>query len=363
MKSMDDKELYSLIEQFVDAEIERQKGQERKYPSDVPNEVARYGFIRGYLIENSFEPTVGDYTHLCKIGLEDLCVWTYKKDSYSVLVSETELSVKAQPYWKTAAHLIWLSRMFYNAFESASYDDLPDYKWMYYFVPGETKIDEVVFYGLSELEAKFLATGTVIKMTDVATYAQVIDLLLRDDKAYTALSMIFSAFCTHPCCLTCELSQTPWHDHLAYEPSLWKQVEMLPKLECAIVQSCRAVEAIIGEPPNQNKQGKVYAHKSHWLKTIGVNPDDIFGKVQMSYLDYYYKLFFDLRNPSAHSYGNVHYDLLRKQAVEAQRFAAIIVREYIRTNILDEEQAIDSLNFNRDLLARVSENMSTKITK
>ena len=105
------------------------------------------------------------------------------------------------------------------------------------------------------------------------------------------------------------------------------------------------------------------AHKHHWLKTIGVNPDDIFGKVQMSYLDYYYKLFFDLRNPSAHSYGNVHYDLLRKQAVEAQCFAAIIVREYIRTNILDEEQAIDSLNFNRDLLARVSENMSTKITK
>lgn len=37
--------------------------------------------------------------------------------------------------------------------------------------------------------------------------------------------------------------------------------------------------------------------------------------------------------------------------------------KYIRTNILDEEQAIDSLNFNRDLLARVSENMSTKITK
>lgn len=105
------------------------------------------------------------------------------------------------------------------------------------------------------------------------------------------------------------------------------------------------------------------AHKHHWLKTIGVNPDDIFGKVQMSYLDYYYKLFFDLRNPSAHSYGNVHYALLRKQAVEAQCFAAIIVREYIRTNILDEEQAIDSLNFNRDLLARVSENMSTKITK
>ena len=226
---MDDKELYSLIEQFVDAEIERQKEQDQKYPSDVPNEVASHGFIKGYLIENSFEPTVGDYSHLCKIGYENLYVWTYEKDSYSVLVSETDLSVKALPYWKTASHLIWLSRMFYNAFESASYDDLPDYKWMYYFVPGETKIDEVVFYGLSELEAKFLATGTVIKMTDVAAYAQVIDLLLRDDKAYTALAMTFSSFCTHPCCLTCELSQTPWHDHIADEPFFWKQVEMLSK--------------------------------------------------------------------------------------------------------------------------------------
>jgi len=360
---MDDKELYLLIEQFVDIEIERQKEREKRYPSDVPNEVARHGFIRGYLIENSFEPTVGDYSHLCEIGSENLYVWTYEKDSYSVLVSETDLSVKALPYWKTASHLIWLSRMYYNAFESASYNDLPDYKWMYYFVPGETKIDEVVFYGLSELEAKLLAVGTVIKMTDIAAYAQVIELLLRDDKAYTALSMTFSSFCIHSCCLTCELSETPWHDHIADEPFFWKQMEMLPKLEAAIVQSCRAVEAIIGEPPNQNKQGKVYAYKQHWIKTIGVDPDDIFDKVQMSYLDYYYKLFFTLRNPSAHSYGNVHYDLLRKQAVEAQCFAAIIVREYIRTNILDEEQAIDLLNFNRELLARVSENISTKITK
>ena len=68
-------------------------------------------------------------------------------------------------------------------------------------------------------------------------------------------------------------------------------------------------------------------------------------------------------NPSAHSYGNIHYDLARKRAVEAQCFAAIIVREYIRKNMLDEEQAIDSLNFNRELLARVSEKMSTPITK
>ena len=138
---------------------------------------------------------------------------------------------------------------------------------------------------------------------------------------------------------------------------------MLPKLESAIVQSCRSVEAIIGEPPNRNKPGKVHAHKQHWIATIGLNPDDIYEKANMSFLDYYYKLFFELRNPSAHSYGTVHYNLLRKQAVEAQCFAAIIVREYIKTNILDEEQAMDSLYFNRELLARVAETMSTNLTK
>lgn len=360
---MEDEKLYQLIEEYVDAIIEKQQQQEQQYPSDVPNEAANHGLIRGYLLENSFEPTVGDHNYLCKIGLEKLHVWTYEKDCYSVLVSETDLNIKSLPYWKTAAHMIWLSRMYYHAFETASYEDLADYKWMYYFVPGKTKIDEVVFHNLSELESKFIGTGTVMKLTDIAGYAQVIELLLRDDKAYTALSMVFSAFCNHPCCLICELSKTPWHDHIADEPALWKQVEMLPKLESAIVQSCRSVEAIIGEPPNQNKQGKVYAHKQHWISTIGMNPDGLFEKANVFFLDYYYKLFFELRNPSAHSYGDIHYDLLRKQAVEAQCFAAIIVREYIKTNMLDEEQAIDALNFNRELLAKVSENMSTKITK
>lgn len=360
---MEDEKLYSLTKQFVDRIIKMQEEQKQKYPSDIPNEVAKHGFIRGYLIENSFEPTVDEYNFLCKIGLENLYVWTYKKDNYSVLVSETDLNVKSLSCWKTASNLIWLSKMFYNAFENATNENLPDYKWIYYFVPGETTIDQVVFFGLSELEAKSLGTGIVLKITDIADYSPVMELLLRDNKAYTSLAMVFSAFCSNYCCLTCELSQTPWHDHLTDEPPIWKQIEMLPKLETAIVQSCRAVEAIIGEPPNKNKQRKVYEHKQNWATTIGLNPNDIFEKAEMSFWEYYYKLFFELRNPSAHSYGNIHYDLLRKQTVEAQCFAAIIVQNYIKTNILDKDQALDALYFNRELLSKVSDNMSTEITK
>ena len=159
------------------------------------------------------------------------------------------------------------------------------------------------------------------------------------------------------------MSEHPWHDHLAEEPSIWQQAQILPNLEIAVVQSCRAVEAIIGEPPNQKRPGKVFAHKQHWKNTVGIDPDDLFKKANISYLDFYYKLFFELRNPSAHSYGNIHYDLARKRAVEAQCFAAIIVQKYIDKHTIDNESAIDSLKFNRKLLDKVSKSMSTCMTK
>ena len=242
-------------------------------------------------------------------------------------------------------------------------DDLPDYKWMYYFDPCKSTIDNTTSYNLSSIEQKFMSTGINLKPTEIASLASVIELLIRDDQAYTALSLVFSAFCTHSCCLICEMSKHPWHDHLAEEPSIWQQAQMLPSLETAVVQSCQAVEAIIGEPPNQKKPGKVFAHKQHWKDTIGIDPDDIFEKANMSYLDFYYKLFFELRNPSAHSYGNIHYDLARKRAVESQCFAAIIVQKYIDKHTVDNETAIDSLKFNRELLDKVSETMSTCMTK
>lgn len=361
---MDDKDtLYTAIKEFYDAEIERQEKLKEKYPDDVPNSVCNHAFIRGYSFENSFGPKEGDYNYFCQIGFETLYLWTYQKNVNSALVSETQIAVKKLPYWKTAANLIWLSLSFAKCFECATTEDLPDYKWMYYFDPCKSTIDNTVFYNLSSIEQKFISTGTNLKPTEIASLASVIELLIRDDQAYTALSLVFSAFCTHSCCLICEMSKHPWHDHLAEEPLIWQQAQMLPNLETAVVQSCRAVEAIIGEPPNQKKPGKVFAHKQHWKNVIGIDPDDNFEKASMSYLDFYYKLFFELRNPSAHSYGNIHYDLARKRAVEAQCFAAIIVQKYIDNNIIDNESAIDCLKFNRKLLDKVSESMSTCITK
>lgn len=348
-----------LNEWFKEQE-KKEKLLKEKYPVDVPNDVCHYAFIYGFSIENSFKPKVCEYHHFFSTNFEDIYIWTYEKNQNSALLSNTNIAVKETPFWKTASRLIQLSLFFVEAF--VSIEDPIDYKWMYYFDFDKSTIDNIVFYGLSEIESRFMSNGRVLKLTQIAELAPVIELLERDDVAYNAISLIVSAFSSHQICLICELSKAPWHDHLSEEPKIWNQANMLQSLEMAIVQSCRAVESILGEPPNKKKELKVIRHKQKWLDKIGINPDDIFEKANKSYLEFYYELFFELRNPSAHSYGNIHYNLERKRAVEAQCFAAIILREYINKNLLDNEPAISKLKFNKDLLSRVSEKMSTCIT-
>ena len=358
-----DQKRYEAIQAFCDAEVERQQRIAEVYPEDVPNEASKHAIIHGYCIENSFAPHVGEYNYLCSIGYENLYIWTHTKNTRSVLVSEVSLEVKQQPFWKTASYLILLSYYFARSFESATVDNIPDYEWMYYFDPSKSKIKDIVFRDCSELDREFISTGLEIKATDLARLSPIIELLNRDDKAYTAMSLLFTAFCTHPCCLICEMGQHPWHDHLSEEPEIWNQAAILPSLEVAVVQSCRAVEAIIGEPPNHKSQSKVFAHKQHWERTIGINPDTTFAKANTTYLEFYYKLFHDLRNPSAHSRGNIHFDLARKRAVEAQCFAADIIRRYVKVNAKNHEAALELLHFNKELFDRVSENTSTSMTK
>ena len=177
------------------------------------------------------------------------------------------------------------------------------------------------------------------------------------------MMMLSNSFIQHYICLICELSSYPYHDHLAEEPEIWEHAAIIPNMEVAVVQACRSVEGILGEPPNSKKQGAVMKHKKIWEELTGTNPDSIFEKADMSYWDFYYKLFFELRNPSAHSYGNINYKLENAKTVQAQCFAAIIVRDYFNKHVLELKEAQKKLNFNLSLLDRVSDVMSTKITK
>lgn len=359
----DDIKLMQVIKEYNLREQEKRNAWLIKYPQDVPNDVCNHAFIRGFSIENSFKPKVGEYNYLFKTEFESIYVWTYKKNKNSALVSEVNLAVMDVPYWKTVGYLIELALSYVDAFENVSDDnDGVDYKWMYYFNAKVSVIDNITFYNLSEIEANCMSYGVQLKATRIAKLSPIIELLLHDDRAYTALSLMNSAFKVHYCCLICELSTSPWHDHLAEDPPMWNQVSSLQSLEICIVQSCRTVESILGEPPNKDKLGKVYQHKQHWVTMVGIDPDRLFEKANQSYLSFYYELFFNLRNPSAHSYGNINYNLARKKAVEAQCFAALILKGYIEKNMLDIESAMNSLTFNNDFLSRVSEDMSTPLT-
>lgn len=353
--------IYSKITDYVKNIEDAQKELTEKYPDDIPNDVCKYAYICGLLIENSFCPSVKDFKHLFSTDYEDIYVWTYAANTNSALISKAKPSVKKLPFWKTSGRLIQLAVSFSEAFEFI--EDPTEYRWMYYFDPTKSTIDDVDFYNLSGLDRFFLHSGRLHKATDISNLASIIELLDRDDRAYNAVSLVHSAFNVHWCCLNCELSQYPFHDHLAKEPKLWNQADVLQNLEMSIVQSCRAVESILGEPPNKKNKAGVIRHKNKWLSELNINPDDIYMKAGKSYLDFYYELFFNLRNPSAHSYGNIHYDLQRKMAVEAQCFAAIVLKEYIFRHELSNEIAMEKLKFNKELLSKVQDDLSTRRTE
>ena len=265
------------------------------------------------------------------------------------------------PFWKNIASIMWLAMQYANSFEGIS-ADWYEYRWIYYF-DSNKNLAEQVFNNLEQFDSVNLTNGRIIKATDIGNLAPEIELMIRDDKAYTAMMMLSNSFIQHYICLICELSSYPYHDHLAEEPEIWEHAAIIPNMEVAVVQACRSVEGILGEPPNSKKQGAVMKHKKRWEELTGTNPDSIFEKADMSYWDFYYKLFFELRNPSAHSYGNINYKLEKAKTVQAQCFAAIIVRDYFNKHVLELKEAQKKLNFNLSLLDRVSDVMSTKITK
>ncbi|MGL5677984.1 MAG: hypothetical protein ACRDDX_16445 [Cellulosilyticaceae bacterium] len=334
-----------------------------KYPPEPPNKVCYHAFLRGISIENSFCPRVKELNPFFEVPNEKVYIWTYEKNKNSAVISEVLTSIKEQPFWKNIGSILQLAFAFWYSFEHVGSTDELDYKWIYYFETVSTNIDEAVFYNLDSLEKHSMSQGRIVKATDISSMAHIIEILVRDDKAFTSLALLNASFNLSYCCLHCELSEHPWHDHLTNEPQIWEQASLLPQMEAAIVQACRCVEGILGEPPNRGKQGKVFAYKERFKSILGINADDTFIKAGKTYLDFYYDLFFDLRNPSAHSYGNVHFDLERKKVIQAQCFADIILGKYFEKNILEQEEALKILKFNNELLNRVDKCMSTSRTK
>lgn len=360
---MSDRELKKALKEWMKYQREKADELEKKYPPNPPHETCHMAYIMGIRIENSFEPNVGDLNLFFETENETVYIWTHEKNQNSAIVMDVKKCVKEVYFWKNLCSIIWLAMQYAGAFEGGILSDWKlEYRWIYDFSQNNP-LEKCVFNNLQQFDDAYMTSGKVIKATDLAVLAPEIELMLRDDKAYTSLMMLNNSFKQHPICLICELSDHPYHDHLSEEPKIWDHAYVIADMENAIVQACRSVEAILGEPPSKKNQNGVIRHKDKWKELLGINPDDIFNKSGTTYLEFYYDLFFGLRNPSAHSYGNIHYDLAREKTVQAQCFAAIIVREYMNRHVLALENAKKKLNFNEKLLSRVKKELSTKLTK
>jgi hypothetical protein len=342
---------------YIESAVEKNKALAEKYPSEIPNEVCNHAIISGVKVENSPGFKIGDYTPLFETDYEKVFIWTHTKDQYSSVISEVSLNINELNYWKNIGEVLRLAAARAHLFEHITETN---YNWIYYFEPNNS-IEESDFL-FSDHISEGTFNGSVYKFSFFYEIIAFVELLLRDDKFYTALSLFLNSFETHWFCLHCELSKPEFRRHLSHEPYKWEEAQMIPKMESALVQSCRAVEAILGKPGNKYIKNKVKRAKQRWKSAVDIDPDDIYFKTETSYYDYYYQMF-ELRNDSAHSFGNLPFYLSRKLTIEAQSFAFLIIDSYAKKHLKEIEEAAKILHFNGEAFKRDNPDCSTKLTK
>lgn len=219
---MDDKleeKLQNYIEKLLDEIKMNDEKRVLEYPADTPNKKGHHAFLKGINIENSFHPKVGDYNLLFESEYERIYIWTHTENHHSALISDIKPMVKEKDFWKTLGNIINLSLSYQTAFEYVHFEKSVEYKMIYYFLPSKS-IQDLEFQNLSDFERSSLFNGSVIKATDIAAISQLIELMYRDDQLYTALSLLYSSFQIHHCCLICELGLSPVVKHKTHEPEL-----------------------------------------------------------------------------------------------------------------------------------------------
>lgn len=323
-----------------------------RYPEDVPNVVCHHAIISGFLIENSPGFRVGELTPMLTLPHERIYVWTNRKHQASSILSEVDEDVRGLTFWTNAGHVFKLAHAYWTTFEHIVQEY--DYHWIYYFRPDQPG-EECEFFTADRFR---IWEGFVLKASFFQDVAPLIKLLVSDERFFTSMSQFVESMELSYCCLTCEwFARGGYKMHPSHEPSVWEQASVLPGMEAAIVQACRSVEGILGQP-GKKREGT----KSRWRQVVDLDPDEIFPKTGTSYIDYYYDLF-RLRNGAAHSYGKVGFDKTHSQTIVAQVFSMLIISSYLEKHAESMSDAAKALDINEELMKRVGPSMETKITR
>lgn len=332
-----------LIQKLLEERQQEEVNYQKDNPKDAPNTVLNHALIEGISIYNDFILSKGDYIEFFTIGHEKFYCWTYKTDEYSTLVVDVNPIVKENEVWKTAISILEI------AFTISSELESPHefaYDWVYRFNHTET-INELHYL---KDRHHTLNCKSMHRINEFSDLAVLIDILNRDDNFFIACQNIITAKQSHEFCQICALTpEEHLRKHRDHEPEIWEKINLLPKMEAAVVQATRSIEAILGKPGKRDNEKKLNRAKESWLKNISINPDDKFTLTEQSYLDYYYDLF-QLRNNSAHSFGQLSFQMKRQETIAAQSFAWIVIRDYYKKHCCTKEKSLKSLKFNEEFI-------------
>lgn len=346
----------SLLQKLLKEQQEARINYYEENPVDAPNDVLGYALIEGIGISNDFILSKGDFNEFFTIGLEKFYCWTHETDKNSYLVVEVNPKVKEKAIWKTAISILEIAFTMASELES-NYEF--KYDWVYRFKYNE-RIDNLHYLKDRHHILNWRSMSRVIEFIDNSV---LIEILTRDDKFYIACQNIIAAKQNHEFCQICALTPEHLRKHTDHEPEIWEKINLLPKMEAAIVQATRSVEAILGKPGKRDTLAKLNRVKERWVKNILINPDEEYKLTGQSYLDYYYDLF-ELRNNSAHSFGELSFHIQRRETIEAQSFTWIIIANYFKKNSISEKDSLKALNFNSKFINQFKGvNVSTRGTK
>lgn len=346
----------SLLAQYLKGQEQSQMEYNKGNPVDAPNSVLNHAIVTEVTINSADILSEGDFIEFFKIGNENFYCWTFEKNMYSHLVVRVNPKVKDEELWKTSLSVLEIA---FTMSTELEYKFVFDYDWIYRFKSTVGKDNQHYLKDRHFIDSD----GPIRTINEFRVIAPLIELLYKDNKFFTACQNIIVAKENHEFCQVCALTPEHLRKHPNHEPEPWEKISIIPKMESAVVLATRSIEAILGKPGKRDNANKTERIKQRWLLNTNLNPDDEFLLVGKSYFDYYYDLF-ELRNHSAHSLGEISFKMLRRETIEAQCFAWIVIAEYYKKNKIDEEYALEALNFNIELIKKFENiNVITQSTK
>ncbi len=325
-----------------------------------PNSAFHIAILKGLLIGNSFLPNVGDYLNVLNLPFEKINVWTHSENEYSILISEVDLKLHEEIYWKNFGILFKYAKALTSEFESII--DL-EYKWINGF-QSTKKPKDLSYLDFEHIDydklyydfeiRKIYGEGQVLNLSELYDLADIISGLNSDDTFFFAVQHMVSAIESHWFCQICELSQPHLRKHPSHDFEKHYEIFAMPRLETAIIQSTKAIEGILGQP-GKNQKRRI----RRFEEMLSLNPNDKFLDSDMTYLEFHDYLVSDVRNKVAHNLRNEPFKSSRKLAIKAQLFAWTILRDYYFKNIKGVFNGIEQLKFNAELKNRIYPNLGT----